>query len=179
MPASIRSTTRHPSLTAFPAPATLLCLLLAGCGADGVTSVDHGLGPRLSVMIPGAGDAVMVTSSAYIPEQNRVIRDPISWQFLWAEAFRTRQPVPPAPVVDFNRDMVLLVAIGGRPNGGHSVGIDSVVVYQAGMVIEATESAPAGNCFTLSVLTSPAVAIRVPIATGEVRFRRQLRVHNC
>lgn len=163
----------------FPARTILLGLLLAGCAGDGATAVDHGLGQRLAVVTPGTGGTVLATSFASIPAQDRVIRDSNAWQSLWTEAFRQQQPVPQTPAVDFSRDMVLLVAIGSRPSGGYAVSIDSVVQYQGGLVVEATERMPGRSCITTAVLTSPAVGIRVPIATGEIRFRRQQRAVEC
>lgn len=57
----------------------------------------------------------------------RVVRDVDAWQQAWSRATSRQEDPPPTPAVDFDRDMVLVVA-AGRSSPGDRIRIDSVGV---------------------------------------------------
>src|SRR5919205_627256 len=56
----------------------------------------------------------------------RVVRTQAEWERLWAQLRGNEVPAPPAPKVDWSREMVLAVFMGERNSGGHSVSVRSV-----------------------------------------------------
>jgi hypothetical protein len=114
-----------------------------------------------------------------------VIRDAASLQEVWQRATSTQSSPPPVPVIDFQKDMVIVVA-GGRMSPSNEIHVDS-----AGMRRERT---PAGieqrvlavhytvteGCTRINRDAYPVEAVRIRRYQGEVRFigKRQPAV-NC
>lgn len=112
------------------------------------------------------------TTSAYREPVELVIRDAAAWRGAWAAAFPNMASGPPAaPPVDFARDMVVLVAAGERPSGGHTVRVDAVEpAAGGGGTVRYTVSAPGSGCMTTQALTAPLDVVRTPRIPGDVRF---------
>jgi hypothetical protein len=105
-----------------------------------------------------------------IPEPRRVvIRDPAAWETLWDEARRVGS-LPPAPSVDFTRDMVLVVAMGLRPTGGYRISVDAVYRAHGGVFVVVREISPGAGAMVTQVLTAPLDLVRVPRTDEAVTF---------
>jgi len=108
----------------------LLLPLAAACGRGG-----GGAGPAPATFAPPAplsrleaAQRLFYDDGGGIPDSLRLaVRDPARFRSLWDQATSTLGSPPPAPEVDFTRDMVLLVA-GGRMNVGDRVQVDSAGV---------------------------------------------------
>jgi len=79
-----------------------------------------------------------------------VIRDANAWAEFWSEL-----GVGDRPAVDFSRDLVIAVAAGQRPTGGHEVAISQISQADGELRIEVVETEPGPNCMTTSALTQP------------------------
>lgn len=79
--------------------------------------------------------------------------------------------VPPLPEVDFTKEMLVVSAMGVRPNSGYGIFIDGAceVDGQIEVFVNNVEN-PCGYG-TLQVLTSPADAVRLPRSDLPVVFR--------
>lgn len=109
-----------------------------------------------------------------------VIRDAGAWEETWARIVaRIGPPKPPAPAVDFSKEMVLLVAMGTRPSGGYTAQILRAASGPGGIVVDWVATSPGANCFTTAALTQPIDIVLVPRADGDVRFSRQDQTKNC
>jgi hypothetical protein len=74
--------------------------------------------------------------------------------------------------VDFAREMVVLVAMGERPSGGHSLRVDGVSdAPNGGLVVHVTRTSPGPQCMSITMMTAPLDVVRVPRATGAVRLQ--------
>lgn len=108
--------------------------------------------------------------SALEAPAERVIRTRPEWIEAWAGLGGPQPPTAP-PDVDFERDMVVLVALGERGSGGHAVRVEGVSGGSAGSVtVHVTRTAPGPMCMTTQAVTSPVDVVRVPRAAGVVRF---------
>jgi len=118
------------------------------------------------------------TQTGYDAPAELAIRDATPWDDAW----RRLHPgdAPPAPAVDFGREMVVVVALGQRPTGGVDVAIDSAVVApDDGATVHYTVREPGAGCMAAQVITTPATAARVARAAGTVTFRRQTVATPC
>ena len=77
------------------------------------------------------------------------------------------------PAVDFSKTTVLLVALGSRNTGGHTVRIDSVVSASSAITVFYTTTSPGSRCMSMQMLTAPVEVISVDRVPGAVRFRKK------
>lgn len=151
---------RHLSLT-------VSCLLpLLACGGQLPTSPAHGV-PIVTV--------VAAQSSGIDAGREEVIRDPEAWERAWREIHARRTPAAALPAVDFSRQMLLLVALGERPDGCHDVEIAGVERAGDALRVTAHEIVPGPGCICTMALVQPVHVVGVERAAGEVRFAK-LRV---
>jgi hypothetical protein len=109
------------------------------------------------------------------PEQ-RIVRDPAEWQRTWAQL---RSPEATAPDVDFQREMVVVVAAGRRNSGGFDIAVQAVHAraHHLEVVVRTTE--PGEGCVVTGLLTSPVDVVVLPRSSLPVRFRLLTRVEPC
>jgi hypothetical protein len=79
-----------------------------------------------------------------------VIRDANAWTEFWSEL-----GVGDRPAVDFSQDLVIAVAAGQRPTGGHEIAVTQVNQSNGELRVELVETTPGPNCMTTSALTQP------------------------
>lgn len=81
----------------------------------------------------------------------------------------------PAPSVDFQRETVLLAAVGIRNEAGDSVEIRRVVPVEAGTIVEVVERVPGNFCSPAARQQAPYHLVVAPRISDPVRFT-ELRV---
>lgn len=108
-----------------------------------------------------------------------VIRDSTAWRELWQRINRPFLPAPALPAIDFGREMIVVAALGARPNGGYDVVIESAEQDSAGIQISVRVATPASGCPTTAVMTQPVDLARVPVSDQPVRFRERDVVVAC
>ena len=104
-----------------------------------------------------------------------VIRDANTWAEFWSEL-----GVGGRPAVDFSRDVVVVVAAGQRPSGGHEIAVDRVSQTDGELAVEVVETTPGPNCMTTSSLTQPVDVVVVPaVAPRTWSFVERKEVRGC
>lgn len=111
--------------------------------------------------------------------QRTVVRDEVAWQAAWTAIWRRHSPEPSLPAVDFEREMLVIAALGSRPTTGHGILVDSAFADGEGLVIHIRTIAPGARCGTGGALTQPVDVARITRADGAVRFRDRPQVHEC
>lgn len=99
--------------------------------------------------------------------RREVLRDNASWQALWSEVQQSRRIAPP---VDFERQMVLFVALGERRTGGYGIEIVRAEVVEGSLVVHVRETAPKPGGILTMALTAPMHAVAVPRSSLPVRW---------
>ena len=99
------------------------------------------------------------TYSAAREPRREVLRDPAAWQALWSELQVARRIAPP---YDFERQMVLFVALGERRTGGHAIEIVRAEVVEGKLIVHVRETRPQPGATTTMALTAPFHAVAVP-----------------
>lgn len=104
-----------------------------------------------------------------------VIRDANAWAEFWSEL-----GVGDRPAVDFTRDLVVAVAAGQRPTGGHEIAVDQVTQNGPVLTISVLETRPGPNCMTTAALTQPVDVVVVPaVNTKSWSFIERKDVRGC
>jgi len=126
-------------------------------------------GPRVSFMdISGIGKPLRL-----------VIRDLDSWRDVWKRIHHGPYPeLPPLPEIDFSREMVIVVALGGRPSSGYGIIIDRA--YERDDQLEVVvRSIDGKGCTALTVITAPVDIVRLAKTERAVVFKEIEVVREC
>jgi hypothetical protein len=99
------------------------------------------------------------TYSAAKEPRREVLRDPTTWQSLWSELQLARRIAPP---FDFDRQMVLFVALGERRTGGYAIEVVRAEIVEGKLVVHVREIKPQPGALTTMALTAPFHAVAVP-----------------
>lgn len=163
---------------------TALLFPLSACSDDaGPTGPSTGTAadvpPSAQVVAFDVVQEVTTPVSGIRDARRLVITDAAAWQALWEEFQGNEIPLPPAPEIDFTRRMVIVATIGARPDGGYSVAIPEVARDGNVLYVVVEEGIAGIECVTTDEVTSPAVAVTVPRAGGEVRFVERETAYPC
>jgi hypothetical protein len=116
-------------------------------------------GPKPRNIDKGANSGITVVREV-------TIRDAAKWADLW----KTHAPDKPRPAIDFSKEMVVGVFLGGRMTGGFSVEILSAKNESGVFVVHYRETRPPSDKLTAQVITTPYHLAAVPAFAGIVRF---------
>jgi hypothetical protein len=104
-----------------------------------------------------------------------VIRDANAWDQFWSEL-----GVGDRPAVDFNRNVVVAVAAGQRPTGGHEIAVDRVTQADGELIVDVVETTPGPNCITTASLTQPVDVVVVPSTDAQSwSFMERKEIRGC
>lgn len=120
--------------------------------------------------------------SGFDGPRRELIRDAETWRSAWSTAHAGREPVPPVPEVDFSSGSVVLAAMGRRATGGYEVIVAEVRRTEEALAVTVREVSPGPGCMVTQALTSPAVAVRIPVAGAaapEATFEVVEETRNC
>jgi hypothetical protein len=93
-----------------------------------------------------------------------VVQDGETWAELWVRIKGDVHAKPPA--VDFSTTTVVVVAMGAKPTGGHSISVDSIYKIGDRMFVQLNEASPSPGCAVPQVLTQPYDIIKLAKADG-------------
>ena len=173
------------------AAATLLTLILAGCGGTVLTEGelpivggDPGSSPGLppeAVEVPD-DQVVTILQSAYsglATERRQVVRSQASFDSVWASATNPFTGLDTIPAIDFDTQQVLVLAMGWRPTGGYMIEAGDVATSSDTLYAVVRELSPGVGCITTQALTRPVAMVAVPLAGDVVTFVEETTVQNC
>ena len=117
-------------------------------------------------------------NSNFRDPQLRVIQYPEDYDEMWRAGF-TNVGGLQKPFVNFDNEMVILVATGTRPRGGYRIAVDSIV-SGSDIAVYVTEHQPGPNCKGLNRIGAPAQIVTIPWMEKTVRFiEAQRPTDNC
>ena len=170
--------------TAFSLPALLLGSLV-GCSDSDSPAGPPGTGnasevpPNAQVVVFDVVQEATTEISGITERRRDVIVDETEWAALWDEITTFVMPKPPVPAIDFGSRMVILATMGERTSGGHSISVIQVAEEQGTLYAVVEEATPGIECMTTDVVTTPAVAVSVPRASGTVLFVEREIAYPC
>lgn len=154
-------------------------LFLTGCHS--ALALGQPSSERASVPLTRLRDGA-VAFSAYtgIGDSLRaVVRDSVLWRQMWDRINQPFFPRPALPAVDFRREMIVVAALGARPNGGYDVVIESAEQDSTGIEVALRRASPAPGCPVAAAVTQPADLARIPASGQPVRFRERTVIVPC
>jgi hypothetical protein len=96
------------------------------------------------------------------------VRTEAEWTTLWQQ----HSPDRKRPAVDFSKEMIVGVFMGGRPTAGYNISIVSTFAKDGNVLVRYQESTPKPGAMTAQVLTFPYHLVAVPKTTGDVKFEK-------
>lgn len=118
-------------------------------------------------------------NSGVANELMTAIRNADHWRARWALASARFGSAPPEPEVDFEKDMLLMAAMGSRGSGGYSVDIERVVDRPHELVAHVRFTSPGERCGAIAVITSPADVVRLPRFDKKIRWEVKRVTRDC
>ena len=121
------------------------------------------------------------SASPDFAQQNLVVRDAQTWETTWAALYKGVSPRPALPGVDFARDLVVVVSMGGKPTAGYSVAVSTADEASGAITVGITQTAPGSSCVLPQIVTNPVAVARIPFhsASERVTFKTTSVVHPC
>lgn len=166
-----------------PLAAALLALVPLACGTASTApsaraARDEG-GGRVAITRLRAEPYPLTFSSGLREPARTVVRDAALWEATWAAIWSRHEPEPARPAIDFDREMVVVAALGERASGGHAILVDSATVAGGTLVVHLRTTSPGPRCYVTAALTQPVDAVRLPRHEGAVEFRERAEVSRC
>jgi hypothetical protein len=167
---------------------TASALLLASLGCASATDIAP---PGQAAEVPAGAAAIglvpfpdgttqLARVNTGVTEHARlVLGDEVSWTALWGRVVTNLFPHPPAPAVDFGRNMVVAAAMGTRPSGGFAIAIDSAYSANGHIYVVVDESSPGDRCAVPMMITAPFAAVLLPRSSEPVLFVERAVVSRC
>lgn len=118
-------------------------------------------------------------NSGFIEKSNQVILSLDQLDKTWEKAFTNYTRKKPIPIVDFEKQMSLLVAMGEKSSGGFFIKIDSIIEDQNSITVNIIEEHPGKDCQTASVIVYPYQIISIEKSSKEVVFKSVKNIKNC
>lgn len=110
----------------------------------------------------------------------RVARSAAEWELLWNAHASHALDAAPAPLVDFEHDMVVFVNDGQHPTSGWALEVTGARVVAGELVLQARVTAPAPELLQAQVISTPFEGIvternALPIRVEYERVTAQVR----
>jgi len=125
------------------------------------------------------GRSAFTSYSGLVDSLRTVVRDSTAWRELWQQINRPFFPQPTLPSVDFEREMVVVAALGARPNAGFDVVIEGAEEDSAGIEVNVRRSSPAAGCPVAAAVSQPVDLARMRASRRALRFRERSIVIPC
>lgn len=118
-------------------------------------------------------------NSGYEEKERLKITNKADFQKMWDRVYVNFSEKPPLPDVNFNNQMVIGVFYGQYPNGGSSISVKSVEMYETMIMVKIDEVTPGHNCVTTDVLTQPFQIIRIPKVMVPINYATEQVIRKC
>lgn len=162
----------------------VLAALVAGCGSGPLGPGDDGETPEGVPVNASRVDWQTLeevnTAHSDIEERRRtVIRTEADWIDFWEEMHGNVVPMPDAPSVDFDGQLVIAATMGQRRSGGYSIEVTDVFADDGTLYPVVRETSPGQGCAVTQALTAPATAVVVVASDVELEFVEESRTRDC
>jgi hypothetical protein len=120
------------------------------------------------------------TQNSGIDERKQfILHDAEQWTAAWKLIHGRSRPVPPEPVVDFDREMVVVAALGRQRSGGFTIRVDRAHLEGSTTVIIVREESPGEGCIVADAITSPLDIAILPLLPEPTEFRFEYESRTC
>ena len=143
----------------------LIALSLVACRSSQAASATESMPEPLAFSTLDAGQHSGLSHALFT-----VIDDQERWEELWRRHANRSLPKPPAPQVNWGRDMVIAVSLGPCPSAGYGIAIEGVSETAGALRVEALRTEPDPSSVQAAVITTPFHFVRTPRSTARAEF---------
>jgi len=149
---------------------TICTLLLLGAACQTPPQDAAGTGTELPLSRFRQDSFAYTQTSGYLIPTQLVIRDQAAWAEAWRTLHAGHQSEPPLPLVEFDREIVVLAALGSRNTGGYDVLLEAASIEGSQVTLTVRETAPGSTCARIHVLTQPVDIARLSRREEPIHF---------
>ncbi|MCB0410136.1 MAG: protease complex subunit PrcB family protein [Flavobacteriales bacterium] len=117
--------------------------------------------------------------SGFETPQTKTITNQNEFKEIWTQAMSRFHDKPEIPAIDFEKNQVLLIALGVKNNGGYKLQMDKVVENKNSIVVNYFENKPGANCMTTQAIVFPFELIEIPKNSKKVEFVKTVKIVDC
>lgn len=111
--------------------------------------------------------------------KQEVYTNQTAFEKVWKLAWSNFSDPTPVPSIDFNKDVVVLVALGMRNNGGYQLKINSVSEETNEIIVDYTETTPNPKCIYSQSIVFPYEFVSFTKTSKKVVFKSGSKVGEC
>lgn len=119
------------------------------------------------------------TNGGFQELTQEVYTNQAAFEKAWKMAWSNFSDPTPTPIVDFNNDVVVLVALGMRNNGGYQLKINAVSEETNQIIVDYTETTPNPKCTYSQSIVFPYEFISFAKTSKKVAFKSGSKVGEC
>lgn len=119
------------------------------------------------------------TNGGFQELTQEVYTNQIAFEKAWKLAWSNFSDPTPTPIIDFNKEVVVLVALGMRNNGGYQLKINLVSEETNQIIVDYTETTPNPKCTYSQSIVFPYEFISFPKTSKKVVFKSGSKVGEC
>lgn len=119
------------------------------------------------------------SDSGFETPVTKVITSKSEFTKVWKQAMAHFGEAPEMPTIDFEKNQVLLIALGVKNNGGYKLQMDKVVENKNSIVVNYFENKPETNCVTTQAIVFPYELIEIPKNSKKIEFVKTEKVVDC
>lgn len=108
-----------------------------------------------------------------------VIRDRKAFGDAWKRLYTSAPVVPEAPVIDFSREMVIVLAAGASSMGGTSIQSERIMDFGDELKVMYEIVSAGRDCMRTQSITAPVLVLRVKRVDKPVSFAAYPVVRDC
>lgn len=97
----------------------------------------------------------------------------------WTKLFAKYDRKPPIPTIDYEKNMLLVVALGERSNAGYAIKVKSIMESKNELSVITEETKPGNTCNSAMVMAYPFQLIEIPKTEKPIKFRMTVKINEC
>ena len=98
---------------------------------------------------------------------------------VWANLFAKYDRKPPIPTIDFEKNMLIAIALGERNSGSYSLQVESIIENKNNIKVIIDENKPGPSCITPSVMIYPFQLIKISLPKKPITYVKVLKIKDC
>lgn len=118
-------------------------------------------------------------NGGYKTKTNLIISTQKEFLQIWEQAFANYMNKETAPEVDFEKNVIILVALGQKTSGGHTIKVNSVIESKDNTIVNILNTSPGKGCMTTEAITYPYQIVQIEKPKNTVQFSTIGKVIDC
>ena len=112
-------------------------------------------------------------------ETTQVISNNTEFEQVWKQAYANFMIKDEMPEVDFEKNVVLLVAMGEKTSGGHTIKITHLTEVNNNSIANVIATSPGKGCMTTESITYPFQIVQIEKTNKPIEFKVEKKVIDC